>query len=63
MLNVVLNGAHGAATPELRVTSIANSDEIGRSAGENRHVVNILPPSSMRDAHGFGALAVLKGIG
>ena len=57
MLNVVvLNGGRGAATlipalldrPGLRVTSIVNAYDDGKSTGEIRHAFNMLGPSDLR---------------
>lgn len=57
MLNVVvLNGGRGAATlipalldqPGLRVTSVVNAYDDGKSTGEIRHVFNMLGPSDLR---------------
>ena len=57
MLNVVvLNGGRGAATlipalldrPGLRLTSIVNAYDDGKSTGEIRHVFNMLGPSDLR---------------
>lgn len=62
MLNVVvLNGGRGAATlipalldrPGLRVTSVVNAYDDGKSTGEIRHVFNMLGPSDLRKVQGL----------
>lgn len=62
MVNVVvLNGGRGAATlipalldrPGLRVTSVVNAYDDGKSTGEIRHVFNMLGPSDLRKVQGL----------